>query len=310
MNILITDKIQKESLKIFDENELEYREFYDLTPSELQKEIQNYDAIVVRSRTKLTANILENGKKLKVIGRAGVGLDNIDLQKAEELGIKVFNTPEAPSVSVAELTIGLILNLARHISKADETMHCGRWCKNDYMGYTLKGKKIGLIGFGNVGQEVAKRCSAFGMEIGVYDADKSVIDLAKKLGYIVYREVDYLIKDVQIISLHLPSTNETKNMINERRLKLMNKNTIIINTARGNLIDEVALVKALKNKQIGGAALDVYKQEPLSNLDLCSCEDNLILTPHIGSQTVETQIQASNMITRKLTDYLMSFLSE
>ena len=310
MKILITDEVQKESLKIFDDNGLEYREFYDLTPSELEKEIQNYEAIIVRSKTKLTANILESGKNLKVIGRAGVGLDNIDLKKAEELGIKVFNTPKAPSVSVAELTIGLILNLARHIPKADETMHCGRWCKNEYTGFILKDKKIGLIGFGNIGQEVAKRCSAFGMKIGVYDTEKKVIELARKLGYTVYRKVDDLIKEVQIISLHLPSTNETKNTINEKRLNMMNENTIIINTARGNLIDENALVKALKNKQIGGAALDVYQQEPLTNLDLCSCEDNLILTPHIGSQTVETQIQASTMITEKITDYLMSFISE
>jgi D-3-phosphoglycerate dehydrogenase len=309
MKILITDKIQKESLKIFDEKGFEYREFYDLTPSELEKEIQNYEAVIVRSKTKLTASILEKGKKLKAIGRAGVGLDNIDLQKAEELGIKVFNTPEASSVSVAELTIGLILNLARHISKADETMHCGRWCKNDYMGYILKDKKIGLIGFGNIGQEVAKRCTVFGMKIGVYDTEKKVIELARKLGYTVYRKVDDLIKDVQIISLHLPSTNETKNTINEKRLNMMNKNTIIINTARGSLIDEGALVKALRNKQIGGAALDVYKQEPLTSLDLCSCEDNLVLTPHIGSQTVETQIQASIMIAEKITNYLISLLS-
>ncbi len=310
MKILITDKIQKESLKIFDENGLEYNEFYDLTLSDLEKEIQSYEAVIVRSRTRLTANILEKGKKLKVIGRAGVGLDNIDLQKAKELGIKVFNTPEASSVSVAELTIGLILNLARHISKADEMMHCGKWCKNDCMGFVLKDKKMGLIGFGNIGQEVAKRCSAFGMKIGVYDKEKRVIELAKKLGYNVYRNVDDLIVDVQIISLHLPSTNETKHTINEKRLNMMNKNALIVNTARGDLIDEFALVKALKNGQISGAALDVYQQEPLTNLDLCSCEDNLILTPHIGSQTVETQIQASTMITEKITEYLMSFLSD
>ncbi|GAG84408.1 unnamed protein product, partial [marine sediment metagenome] len=176
-------------------------------------------------------------------------------------------------------------------------------------GYILKDKKIGLIGFGNIGQEVAKRCFAFGMKIGVYDTEKKVIELARNLGYTIYRDVDDLIKDVQIISLHLPSNSETNNTINEKRLNMMNKNTIIVNTARGNLIDEDALVKALKNKQIGGAALDVYRQEPLTNSDLCSCEDNLILTPHIGSQTVETQIQASTMITEKITDYLMNLIS-
>ncbi|MFX1455723.1 MAG: hydroxyacid dehydrogenase [Promethearchaeota archaeon] len=310
MKILITDEIQKEAFTIFEENSLEYKEFYEFTPNELEKEIQDYDAIIVRSRTKITANILDNAKQLKVIGRAGVGLDNIDVKKAEELGIKVFNTPKASSVSVAELTIGLILNLARHISKADETMHCGRWCKNDYMGYTLMGKKIGLVGFGNVGQEVAKRCSAFGMKISVYDADEEVIKLARKLGYVAFNKADDLIKDSLIISLHLPSTTETKYFINERRLKLMKNNTLLINTARGNLVDENALAKALKDKKIGGAALDVYQQEPLTNMDLCSCEDNLILTPHIGSQTVETQIEASKIITEKVANYLMSFLSK
>ncbi|MFW9824239.1 MAG: hydroxyacid dehydrogenase [Candidatus Thorarchaeota archaeon] len=310
MKILITEEIQKDAFIILEKYGLEYREFYDLTPKELEKEIQNYDAIIVRSRTKITASILDNAKQLKLIGRAGVGLDNIDVKKAEELGIKIFNTPKASSVSVAELTIGLILNLARHISKADETMHCGRWFKKDYMGYTLKDKKIGLIGFGNIGQEVAKRCSAFGMKINVYDIDEEVIKLAKKLGYITYNNVDDLIKDVQIISLHLPSTDETKHFINESRLKLMKNNTLLINTARGNLIDEYGLVKALKEKQIGGAALDVYQEEPLTNMDLCSCEDNLILTPHIGSQTVEAQIEASKIIVEKVANYLMSFLSK
>ncbi|MHA2181342.1 MAG: NAD(P)-dependent oxidoreductase, partial [Promethearchaeota archaeon] len=151
---------------------------------------------------------------------------------------------------------------------------------------------------------------AFGMKIGVYDTEKKVIELAKNLGYIIYQKVEDLIKEVQIISLHLPATKETENTIDEKRLNMMNKNTIIINTARGKLIDEKALLKALKSKQIGGAALDVYQQEPLTNLDLCSCEDNLILTPHIGSQTVETQLQASTMITKKIADYLMSILSE
>jgi glyoxylate reductase len=148
------------------------------------------------------------------------------------------------------------------------------------------------------------------MKIGVYDTEKKVIELAKNLGYIIYQKVEDLIKEVQIISLHLPATKETENTIDEKRLNMMNKNTIIINTARGKLIDEKALLKALKSKQIGGAALDVYQQEPLTNLDLCSCEDNLILTPHIGSQTVETQLQASTMITKKIADYLMSILSE
>ena len=304
MRILISDKLREEGIKIFQENNFEIIKKFSISPEELKNEIEIYDGIVIRSRTKLTADILEKATNLKVIGRAGVGLDNVDLLKAEELNIKVFNTPEAPAVSVSELTIGLLLSLVRHISKADQTMHCGEWCKSDYMGYVLKGKKIGLIGFGNIGQSVAKIASAMGMKIGIYDVDPNITKIAHELKYTVYPSVDDLVKDSQIISLHIPATAKTENTIDERRLKLMNKNTILINTARGNLIDEAALLKALENKEIGGAALDVYRKEPLDNMDLCGCEDNLILTPHIGSQTEETQIQGSTMIAEKMINYL------
>lgn len=304
MTILISDKLREEGIKIFQENNFEIIKKFSISPQELKNEIENYDGIVIRSRTKLTADILEKATSLKVIGRAGVGLDNVDLLKAEELNIKVFNTPEAPSVSVSELTIGLLLSLVRHISKADQTMHCGEWCKSDYMGYVLKGKKIGLIGFGNIGQTVAKIAIAMGMKIGIYDVDPNMKKKAHELKYTVYPSVDDLVKDSQIISLHIPATAKTENTIDERRLKLMNKNTILINTARGNLIDEAALLKALENKEIGGAALDVYRKEPLDNMDLCNCMDNLILTPHIGSQTEETQIQGSTMIAEKMVNYL------
>ena len=304
MSILISDKLKEEAIKILQNNGFNVVKKFSITQEELKKEIKEYNAIIIRSRTKLTAEVLENAIKLKVIGRAGVGLDNVDLKKAEELNIKVLNTPEAPSISVAELTIGLLLSLVRHISKADQTMHCGEWCKSDYMGYVLKGKKVGLIGFGNIGQAVAKTCDAIGMDIGIYDVDDTVKEKARKLGYRVFSSVDELIKDSQIISLHIPATVQTENTIDERRIGLMNKKAILINTARGTLVDENALIEALKNKKIGGAALDVYREEPLKNMDLCSCEENLVLTPHIGSQTEETQIQASIMIAEKISDYL------
>ncbi|MFX1323946.1 MAG: hydroxyacid dehydrogenase [Promethearchaeota archaeon] len=310
MKILIADKIHKSGIKILKDNGFGVTEDFSISEEDLKREIGNFDAIIVRSRTKLTSELFKEASNLKVIGRAGVGLDNIDLDKAKEMKIAVFNTPEAPAVSVAELTIGLILNLARHISKADETMHCGEWHKNDYMGYILKGKKVGLIGFGKIGQEVAKRCLAFEMQVGIYDKEPKVLDIAREKGYFIYPKVDDLIKDAQIISLHVPATTETERTIDERRLKLMRKETIIINTARGNLIDEDALVVALQNNQIGGAALDVYREEPLTNMDLCNCEENLILTPHIGSQTYETQIQASIMIAEKISDYLGAISSK
>ena len=303
MKVLISDRLHEEGIKIFQDSGFEVVKNFSISHEDLIKEIDNYDAIVIRSRTKLTADVLENAKNLKAIGRAGVGLDNVNLKKAEELSIKILNTPEAPSISVAELTIGLILNLIRYISKADETMHRGKWLKSNYMGNILKGKKIGLIGFGNIGQAVAKRCSGFEMNIGIYDVDQNAKKKAQELGYIVYHSVDELIQDAQIVSLHIPATVETENTIDERRLKLMNENTLIINTARGNLIDEEALIRALKNKEIGGAALDVYREEPLKNEKLWKCEENLILTPHIGSQTEETQMLASVMIAEKIIKY-------
>ena len=304
MSILISDKLKEEAIDILQNNGFNVVKKYSITHEELKHEIKNYEAIIIRSRTKLTAEILENANNLKVIGRAGVGLDNIDLKKAEELNIKVLNTPEAPSISVAELTIGLLLSLVRHISKADQTMHCGEWCKSDYMGYILKGKKIGLIGFGNIGQAVAKVCEAMSMDIGIYDVDENVKAKAKKLGYRVHSSVDELITNSQIISLHIPSTVHTENTMDERRIGLMSEKAILINTARGNLVDESALIKALKNQKIGGAALDVYREEPLKDMDLCNCEENLVLTPHIGSQTEETQTQASVMIAEKISEYL------
>ncbi|MGV9173457.1 MAG: hydroxyacid dehydrogenase [Promethearchaeia archaeon] len=304
MKVLIANKVHKKGINLLEDNGFQVDEDYTLSPAELKEKIGDYEGIVIRSGTKLTADVLEQAEKLKIIGRAGVGLDNVDLKRAEELNIKVVNTPEAPSVSVAELTMGLMLSIARHISKADETMHCGNWYKSNYMGFTLEGKKIGIIGFGNIGQEVAKRSAAFGMDVGIYDVDKTVKEKAKKLNYQIYPSVDELVKEAKYITLHIPATVHTENTINQKRLELMRDDTIIINTARGNLIDEEALIKALKNEQIGGAALDVYKQEPLGNSEFCECTNNLILTPHIGSQTIETQIQASVMAAEKIISYL------
>jgi len=307
MKVLISDKIHEAGIKILEENGFKLEKKYSLNQEELSKEIQNFEAIIIRSRTKLRAEILIKAKKLRIIVRAGVGLDNVDLEKAEELGITVSNTPKAPSVSVAELTMGLILSLVRHIPNGDKTTHCGEWCKNEYMGNVLKGKKIGLIGFGNIGTEVAKKAAAFEMDIGIYDVDKDAKKKASALDYDVYDSVDELIKYCQIISLHIPATVKTENTIDTRRLSLMNEKTLLINTARGNLIDEKALVKAIEEKRIGGAALDVYREEPLKNMDLCNCEGNLILTPHIGSQTEETQIEASISAAKKIIKYFNNF---
>ena len=305
--VLISDKLQEEGMLVFQDNGIEVVKNFEITNDQLKKEIGNYDGIVVRSRTKLTANVLENAKNLKVIGRAGVGLDNIDRKKAEELRIEVLNTPDAPSVSVAELALGLMFSLARHISNADRTMHLGEWNKKQYLGYTLKGKKLGLIGFGNIAKELAKRAVALGMEVGVYSRfskGHEAVEEAKTIGCEIYSSIDELLQDVRIVSLHLPVTAQTENTINATNIKLLKKDSILINTARGKLIDEKALIKALENKEIGGAALDVYREEPLKDMELIQCKGNLILTPHIGAQTKETQVYAAIKIAEKMSDFL------
>lgn len=307
MKILISDKLQDEGIKIFEDNGFEVAKKFTITKEELKEEIGEYDGIVVRSRTKLTADVLENAKNLKVIGRAGVGLDNIDLKKAAELKIEVLNTPEAPAVSVAEFALGLILTLARKISYADRTTHKAQWNKNECLGYTLNGKKLGLLGFGNIAKHLAKIAIALGMDVGVYSRfskGQVAIDEAKEIGCSIYPSVEDLLKEAQIISLHLPSSPQTENIINEERINLMRKDSLIINTARGNLIDEKALIKALKNKYIAGAALDVYREEPLKNQELINWNENLVLTPHIASQSLENQTAAATMIAEKMSNFL------
>ena len=307
MKILISDKLQDEGIKIFEDNGFEVAKKFTITKEELKEEIGEYDGIVVRSRTKLTADVLENAKNLKVIGRAGVGLDNIDLKKAAELKIEVLNTPEAPAVSVAEFALGLILTLARKISYADRTTHKAQWNKNECLGYTLNGKKLGLLGFGNIAKHLAKIAIALGMDVGVYSRfskGQVAIDEAKEIGCSIYPSVEDLLKEAQIISLHLPSSPQTENIINEERINLMRKDSLIINTARGNLIDEKALIKALKNKYIAGAALDVYREEPLKNQELINWNENLVLTPHIASQSLENQTAAATMIAEKMSKFL------
>ncbi len=309
MKILISDKLQDEGIKIFEDNGFEVIKNFTITKEELKKEIGDYVGIVVRSRTKLTADVLENAKNLKVIGRAGVGLDNVDRKKAAEMNIEVLNTPEAPTVSVAEFALGLILALARKISYADRTTHQSQWNKNECLGYTLNGKRLGLVGFGNIAKHLAKISLAMGMNVGVYSRfskGQVAIDEAKNIGCSIYSSVEDLLKDAQIISLHLPSSPQTENLINEERLKLMRKDAILINTARGNLIDDRALLKALKNKDIAGAALDVYREEPLKDQELITWDENLVLTPHIASQSIENQTAAATMIAEKISNFLKS----
>jgi D-3-phosphoglycerate dehydrogenase / 2-oxoglutarate reductase len=286
LKILVSDEISSKGLQMLKDSGYQVGENYQLTPEQLKDTISQYDAIIVRSRTKVTKEIID-ASNLKVIARAGVGLDNIDVKAASEHGIKVLSTPQAPSVSVAELVFGLILALLREIPYADSALKQGRWVKKELVGRELRGKTLGVAGFGRIGREVAKRAIAFEAEVQAYD----VIDIsssAGELGVRVTPTLEELLKTSDVITLHLPLLPDTRHLLNAERLALMKSTAFLINTSRGGVIDEVALLEALKSEKIAGVALDVFEVEPPTDLELVKLR-NVVCTPHIGAQTVEAQ---------------------
>jgi len=283
--ILITDGLENSGL-----NHLEKYSFVDnrpgISPEELLEIIQDYDALIVRSRTKVTGPVLQTGNKLKVIGRSGVGVDNIDLEKAKEMGITVVNSPAGPTIAVAELTIGLILSLMRDIPYANTSLKAGTWAKNSLMGSELYGKTLGIIGYGRIGKAVAERAKAFGATIIVNKEKLSDDDIA--VSGIRPVTSDEVFSQSDIISLHVPLTKHTKGMINEHTLHRMKDGVRIICTARGGVVDEEAILAALNQGKVAGLALDVFMKEPPDVNELI-LHPRVIVTPHIGVQTYEAQ---------------------
>ena len=255
-----------------------------LPPKELKKIIKDYDALLVRSGTKATKDIIEAANKLKVIGRAGVGLDNVDLAAASKRGIIVMNTPGGNTISTAEHTISLILALSRNIPQADVSTKKGEWERKKFMGVELYGKVLGIIGLGRIGVEVAKRAASFGMKIIAYDPFLS-LDKAKEAG-VESVEVKDIFKRADYITVHAPLTNETKHIINKKAINQMKKSVRIINCARGGIVDEKAVAEGIKAGKVEGAAFDVYEKEPPKDSPLFGC-DKVILTPHLGASTEE-----------------------
>ncbi len=272
-----------------------------LTDDELVGIMGEYDAVVVRSKPKITKAMIDAGKRLKVIGRAGVGLDNIDVEAAKAKGIKIVNSPEASTISVAEHAIGLMLAVLRQVPSARESMKAGKWDRKTYMGSELYGKTLGLIGFGKIGREVAKRALAFGMEVIISDpavnAEEAKRHGASSVG------LDDVFRKADVISLHVPALPTTKDIVNKGRIELMKPTAIIVNTSRGHAIDEDALAEALKAKRIRGAALDVYKSEPPEGSVLPTLE-NTVCVPHLGANTDEAQIRAGNVVIEKIGEIL------
>lgn len=296
MRILILDKISKEGIEMMKKDGIEVDLKTDFPREKIGEIIDDYNGVVVRSKTKLTKEILNRAKNLKFIIRAGVGLDNIDVKTAKEKKIEIFNTPEASSIAVAELTIGFLISLSRFIPQATASLKAGKWEKEKFEGIEIYGKTLGIIGLGRIGKEVAKRARALGMEVLAYDPFVKQFEAVKMVDF------DFLIKNSDYITLHTPLTPETKNLIDEETIKKMKEGVFIINSARGGLIDESSLYQALKSKKVAAAAFDVFEVEPPLKNKLLSLE-NFICTPHIGALTIEAQRKIAIEVAKIVIDF-------
>lgn len=303
MKILITDKMAKEAIDILEDSGHQVT-FDEMDHDTLLENIGNYDGLMVRSRTKATEEIVKKGSEgtLKVIGRAGIGVDNIDIETAGKLGIPVVNAPTGATASVAELAIGHMLALSRNISRADKTMKKGEWAKKQLKGTEIGEKTLGLIGTGNIGKYTAKLALCFGMKVIGYDPFISEEDM-KKDDIEKIDELEDLMSKSDYISMHIPHNPKTHHIINKEMISKMKKSAYLINCARGGTLDENALYDALKNNEIAGAALDVYESEPPEESPLFEM-DNVILTPHLGASTKEGQIKAGTVCAEQVLKVL------
>lgn len=301
----MTDPVHEEGLKVLKIEGFHVDLAYGISGDELREKVKDYEVLIVRGRTKVTGEIIEAAGNLKVIGRAGVGLDNIDLKAADEHGIKVLSSPEAPTVSVAELVFGSLICLSRKISYCDRMMKGGKWVKREALGFELKGKTLGIIGLGRIGREVAVRAKAFGMKVSYYDVYRPSSEVEKALD-VEYKDFMDLLGEADIITIHVPLNPKTYHLIGEKEFSLMKNGVILVNTSRGAVIDTKALLAALKNGKVLGACLDVFEHEPPREeweLELVKLP-NVIATPHIGAMTVEAQRNASIILADKIISML------
>ena len=301
MKILISDKMSNKVEDVLKSKSIDYDIKTGLEPNELKSIIDDYDGILIRSATKLTADVLENCSNLKVIGRAGVGVDNVDLDVATKNKILVMNTPLGNLEATAELTVGLMFSLYRHIHNANASTHEGKWEKAKFMGTELKGKTLGIVGFGNIGQRVAEICKAIGMQIltNSNSASDEVLNSfdAKKVS------TEELLSSSDVLSLHTKLNDQTKNMLNKESIATMKSSSVIINCARGGLINESDLKDALNNVVIAGAAIDVYETEPATENVMFGAK-NLLLTPHLGASSKEAQSNVAIDVANQVADFL------
>jgi D-3-phosphoglycerate dehydrogenase len=298
VNPILKEVLEKNGLKVTYEPEI--------TPEQTAEKIGDFEVVVVRSRTKMTRELIEKADKCKIIARVGIGLDNIDQEAAKEKNIRVINAVEGAITAVAELVIGLMLSMAREIPRADREIRNGNWIKKELMGSELKGKYLGIIGLGNIGKRLGRLARALNMNIIGYDVIPIDDEFSKEVG-LMKADLDTLLTSADYVSFHVPLLDSTHHMINAEKLKMMKNTARIINTSRGGVIDEEALYNSLKDGSLAGAALDVFEVEPATENKLITLP-NFIATPHIGAQTKEAQLLAANIIAEKIIQILRGVL--
>ncbi|MCS7140116.1 MAG: hydroxyacid dehydrogenase [Candidatus Nezhaarchaeota archaeon] len=299
--VLVTDNVHESCASLLRAKGCKVDVKPSLSKEELIKAVKEYDAIIIRGKTKFTGDVIMEAESLKVIGRAGVGLDNIDVEAASEKNIKVISTPQASTIAVAEATIALMLSLARMIPEAVKSLKEGEWHKSKFMGFELRGKVLGIVGFGRIGKAVAKRALAFEMKVIAHDI-RDIREEASTMGVEVVPTLEELLRRSDIVTLHIPLNRSTRHLIGEKEISLMKSNAIIINTSRGGIIETKALLKALKEGKLAGAALDVFEHEPPQTEEEWELIrlPNVIATPHISSQTEEAQRLAGIMVAEEV----------
>jgi len=300
--VFITDKLSEKGVAVFKaEPDFQADVFPTLPPEELKKAIADYDAIVIRSATVITPEILEAAKKLKVVGRAGVGLDNVDIPAATRKGVIVMNTPDGNTIAAAEHTVALILAMVRNIPQAHMSLKEKKWERNKFMGVELYGKTLGVIGLGRIGFEVAKRLRAFNMRVMAFDPFCTP-ERARSIDAEL-TTVEAILKQADVITVHVPKTKETAGMIGAAQLKTCKKGVRFVNVARGGIIVEADLAEAVKSGHVAGAAMDVFTEEPPTGNPLLDV-DNIIVTPHLGASTEEAQVNVADVVARQIVDAL------
>ncbi len=299
MKVLVSDSIGQEGIDLLMRNDIEVDVNTGLPPEELLKIIPQYEGLIVRSQTQVTADIIKAGTKLQIIGRAGVGVNNIDLNAATDCGVIVVNAPEGNTIAAAEHTIGMMIALARNIPQGHLSLKSGAWDRKKFMGNELRNKKLGVVGLGKIGSEVAKRCKAFDMQVIAFDPVVSP-ERAKNLGVRLV-SLDELLRESDFITVHVPLTDATRGLIGKEALKKVKPSVRLVNVARGGVIDEEALLEAAENGWVAGAAIDVFSKEPATDNILLRSE-KIIVTPHLGASTQEAQTGVAVDVAEQIVD--------